>query len=134
MATHLNTAARRAPRSPLVINISRLGRRPGSMMTFAETVPSPSRIGLDLIGVDEGAPRGNPADMPPPREFTDTSKWTLAGLLGPPDYVVMPGLAEGRDPSAILHHYVASSKRSYFQYGWRRALADAEAGEQPSAS
>jgi uncharacterized protein len=56
MATHANTAARRAPRSPLVINISRLGRRPGSMMTFSETVPSPSRIGLDLIAVDEGAP------------------------------------------------------------------------------
>src|SRR6478672_1167857 len=56
MATHLKTAARRASRSPLVINISRLGRRPGSMMTFSETVPTPSRIGLDLIGVDEGAP------------------------------------------------------------------------------
>jgi len=26
------------------------------MMTFAETVPSPSRIGLDLIGIDDGAP------------------------------------------------------------------------------
>jgi uncharacterized protein len=56
MATHANRAPRRASRSPLVINISRLGRRPGSMMMFSETVPSPSRIGLDLIGVDEGAP------------------------------------------------------------------------------
>jgi DUF177 domain-containing protein len=56
MATHAKAAARRASRSPLVINISRLGRRPGSMMTFAETVPNPSRIGLDLIGIDEGAP------------------------------------------------------------------------------
>jgi uncharacterized protein len=56
MATHANAAARRASRSPLVINISRLGRRPGSMMTFTETVPSPSRIGLDLIGVEAGAP------------------------------------------------------------------------------
>jgi uncharacterized protein len=56
MATHAKAAARRASRSPLVINISRLGRRPGSMLTFSETVPSPSRIGLDLIGVDEGAP------------------------------------------------------------------------------
>ena len=55
MATHPKSAARRASRSPLVINISRLGRRPGSMMTFSETVPSPSRIGLDLIGVDGGA-------------------------------------------------------------------------------
>jgi len=26
------------------------------MMTFSETVPSPSRIGLDLIGIDVGAP------------------------------------------------------------------------------
>jgi uncharacterized protein len=56
MATHPKAAARRASRSPLVINISRLGRRPGSMMTFAETLPNPSRIGLDLIGVAEGAP------------------------------------------------------------------------------
>ena len=56
MATHANAAARRASRSPLVINISRLGRRPGSMLTFSETVSSPSRIGLDLIGVDDGAP------------------------------------------------------------------------------
>jgi uncharacterized protein len=56
MATHAKAAARRASRSPLVINISRLGRRPGSMMTFAETVASPSRIGLDLIGIDQGAP------------------------------------------------------------------------------
>jgi uncharacterized protein len=56
MATHANRESRRASRSPLVINISRLGRRPGSMMTFSETVPSPSRIGLDLIGVDQDAP------------------------------------------------------------------------------
>jgi uncharacterized protein len=56
MATHEKAAARRGSRSPLVINIARLGRRPGSMMTFSETLPSPSRIGLDLIGVDEGAP------------------------------------------------------------------------------
>ncbi len=56
MATHVNSAARRAKRSPLVINIVRLGRRPGSMLTLTETVPSPLRIGLDLIGIDEGAP------------------------------------------------------------------------------
>jgi uncharacterized protein len=56
MATHANAAAHRESRSPLVINISRLGRRPGSMLTLHDTVPSPSRIGLDLIGIDEGAP------------------------------------------------------------------------------
>jgi uncharacterized protein len=56
MATHANAAAQRASQSPLVINVSRLGRRPGSMMTVSDTVPSPARIGLDLIGIAEGAP------------------------------------------------------------------------------
>ena len=55
MATHPR-AAHRESRSPLVLNISRLGRRPGSMLTVHETVPSPSRIGLDLIAIDQGAP------------------------------------------------------------------------------
>jgi uncharacterized protein len=50
MATH------RKSRSPLVINISRLGRRPGSMMTLHETVPSPARIGVELVAIPEGAP------------------------------------------------------------------------------
>jgi uncharacterized protein len=56
MATHANAAAHRASRSPLVINISRLGRRPGSMLTLHETVPAPTRIGLDLIAIEQGAP------------------------------------------------------------------------------
>jgi uncharacterized protein len=56
MATHAKAAARRASQSPLVLNISRLGRRPGSMMTVTETVPSPVRIGLDLIAIPQGAP------------------------------------------------------------------------------
>jgi uncharacterized protein len=55
MATHAH-AAHRGSRSPLVIDISRLGRRPGSMMTVETSVPSPFRIGLDLIAVEEGAP------------------------------------------------------------------------------
>jgi hypothetical protein len=49
--------------------------------------------------------------------------------FGPPDYVVMPSLAEGRRPAAALHHYVSNSKRSYFQHGWRRALADSMKGQ-----
>ena len=44
------------------------------------------------------------------------------------DYVVMPDLAEGRTPTAALHHYVAASKRSYFQYGWRRVVTLAPCG------
>jgi uncharacterized protein len=49
-------ATQRRSRSPLVINIARLGRRPGSMMTVQETVPSPMRIGVELVAIDEGAP------------------------------------------------------------------------------
>jgi uncharacterized protein len=49
-------AARRNARSPLTFDISRLGRRPGAMLTVRETVASPSRIGLDLIGIHAGAP------------------------------------------------------------------------------
>lgn len=56
MATHAKAAARRGPRSPLVIDIARLGRRPGSMMIVDTTVPSPVRIGVELIAVEEGAP------------------------------------------------------------------------------
>ncbi len=43
-------------RSPLVFDVSRLGRRPGAIQTVQESVPSPSRIGLDLVAIDEGAP------------------------------------------------------------------------------
>ena len=39
------------------------------------------------------------------------------------DYLVFPGLTEGRSPTAVLHHYVGESKRSFFQHGWRWALA-----------
>jgi hypothetical protein len=38
------------------------------------------------------------------------------------DYQVLPSLAEGRNPTAVLHHYVSYSKRSYYQWGWRRVL------------
>jgi hypothetical protein len=43
-----------------------------------------------------------------------------ASALPRRDYLVMPNLEEGRTPTAALHHYVAASKRSYFQHGWRR--------------
>ncbi|PRC41788.1 hypothetical protein C6A85_000000113830 [Mycobacterium sp. ITM-2017-0098] len=55
MSTHVK-AARRGPRSPLAIDISRLDRRPGSMTTVETAVPSPLRIGVELIAVEEGAP------------------------------------------------------------------------------
>ncbi|MCP4309312.1 MAG: glycosyl transferase [bacterium] len=49
---------------------------------------------------------------------------TGARALPIEDYVVLPSIAEGRNPSGVMHHYVAHSKRAYFQYGWRHVLAD----------
>jgi uncharacterized protein len=54
---HSHTAQRRrGPTSPLVIDITRLGRRPGAMVPLRDTVPSPSRIGVELIAIEPGAP------------------------------------------------------------------------------
>src|SRR6202049_3757035 len=48
--------------------------------------PSLSEAEIATISnwVDQGAPEGNPADMPPPRQFADADKWHI----GQPDTVV----------------------------------------------
>ncbi len=35
------------------------------------------------------------------------------------DYRVMPDESECRHPTAVMHHYVAGSKRGYFRHAWR---------------
>ncbi|BBZ38445.1 YceD family protein [Mycobacterium conspicuum] len=44
------------PTGPMVVDITRLGRRPGAMVTLRDTVPSPSRIGAELIAIEPDAP------------------------------------------------------------------------------
>ncbi|MGH3738163.1 MAG: YceD family protein [Micromonosporaceae bacterium] len=44
-----------APRSPLALDTRELPRRPGSMRVVERTVPAPKDLGLELIGVPEGA-------------------------------------------------------------------------------
>ena len=56
MTRQHGTTAQRHPTSPMTVDISRLGRRPGAMVTLRDTVPSPSRIGLEMIAIDQGAP------------------------------------------------------------------------------
>ncbi|MBI3470920.1 MAG: hypothetical protein HY013_06145 [Candidatus Solibacter usitatus] len=85
--------------------------------------------------VDGGAPKGNPADMPPPRQFEDTEKWHIGephvvvqlpkDLVAPAqaadrwiDILVDPGLTEDRYLQAVetkpakgfrvVHHVVTS--------------------------
>jgi hypothetical protein len=56
--------------------------------------PSLSRQEIDLIArwVDAGAPQGNPADMPPRRQFADGSAWQI----GEPDIIIkFPAYAVG---------------------------------------
>jgi uncharacterized protein len=43
------------PRSPLVLDTRELQRRPGSMLAVERVVPAPPDLGLELIGVPEGA-------------------------------------------------------------------------------
>lgn len=44
--------------------------------------------------------------------------------VAPPaeEYLVLPSEAEVREPTAVMHHYVADSKPWYYRYGWRRAV------------
>jgi uncharacterized protein len=56
MATQASAAIHRSPRSALTYDVSRLPRRPGAMLPVHETVASPSRIGLEMIAIERGAP------------------------------------------------------------------------------
>ncbi len=38
------------------------------------------------------------------------------------DYLTMPSRAEVAHPRAVMHHYVAASKRWYYRLGWRQCL------------
>ena len=42
-------------------------------------------INTVVAWVDQGAPMGNPDDMPPPADLHSTDEWSLAAQFGPPD-------------------------------------------------
>ncbi|WP_310962834.1 YceD family protein [Nocardioides terrisoli] len=44
------------PRAPLVLDTRELGRRPGSQRTKSLTVEAPADLGIEILGVPEGAP------------------------------------------------------------------------------
>ncbi len=56
MTRQHSSTAQRHSNSPMRVDITRLGRRPGAMVTLRNTVASPSRIGLPMIAIEEGAP------------------------------------------------------------------------------
>jgi uncharacterized protein len=49
-------APRADPRSPFVLDVRALGRRPGSMRSDRRRVPAPADLGLELVVVPEGSP------------------------------------------------------------------------------
>ena len=69
--------------------------------------PSLSDAEIALIGrwVDAGAPRGNPADLPPPRQFPDGKEWTI----GTPDLVVSSPEEVVKAVAADWHGYWEST-------------------------
>lgn len=44
------------PRAPLVVDTRELGRRPGSQRELSIVVPAPADLGIEVLGVPEGAP------------------------------------------------------------------------------
>lgn len=56
MARQHSTTAQQHPTSPMAVDITRLGRRQGAMITLRNTVLSPLRIGLDMIAIEPCAP------------------------------------------------------------------------------
>ena len=44
------------PKDPLVLDTRAVARRPGTMAELVRTVPAPSGLGLDVVGVPESAP------------------------------------------------------------------------------
>jgi hypothetical protein len=125
----------RAPEAPLVMTdvANAYGYAPDVLVSLAGVAP-PSRINVGITALDAAR-----------LDWSRIERWTytllrehgssyfleqaLVALLlaGRPflqldgaRYRVRPDEAEIARPDAILHHYVALSKRDYFRHAWRR--------------
>jgi uncharacterized protein len=56
MSENTTPSAALDPRDPLVLDTRTLRRRAGEMRSIRRRVPAPAGLGLDMIGVPEGAP------------------------------------------------------------------------------
>jgi hypothetical protein len=68
--------------------------------------------------VDGGAPRGNPADLPPPKQFDDSDRWHI----GKPDLIVAMPKAftvkpEAADWWGYFHRRLGAQRRPLHQSG-----------------
>ena len=60
---------------------------------------SQQQIDTIVSWVDQGAPQGDPKDMPPPKSWGDDNKWKAEKELGPPDFVIRA------DPYTMAAHH-----------------------------
>ena len=85
---------------------------------------SDEEIALVARWVDGGAPRGDPADMPPPREFPDAAAWQI----GEPDLVVrypaMPVPAAGPDTFGSVYSPLELEGDRYIRAIQHRPVGD----------
>ena len=69
--------------------------------------------------VDSGAPRGNPADLPPPREFTPANTWSI----GEPDLVLRSPVQIVKAVGGDVHKpYLGPAPTGLTQDRWIRAF------------
>ena len=89
---------------------------------------------------DSGAPRGNPADMPPPKQYADDRAWAIGTpdlIVKMQDVVVKGERARlvGRDPERADRAHRRSLRRGARDQGsQRRRLARPAAAAPPSAA
>jgi hypothetical protein len=50
----------------------------------------------------------------------------IGGVAAPRDYLIWPSAEESKQPSAVMHHYVAESRAWYHIFGWPGVLSRAE--------
>ena len=79
--------------------------------------------------VDSGAPMGNPADMPPPRQFGDLDQW----FIGKPD-IVISDVGQAVHPPAAGPDNIVDMLRRLRGQGRHRTSGHREQAGDPGAS
>jgi hypothetical protein len=80
---------------------------------------SDEEIATIATWVNSGAPRGNPADMPPPRQFVDSNVWSI----GEPDVIVNSPLMTVKAEGGDFHTpYIGSSPTGLIEDRWVAAF------------
>jgi hypothetical protein len=70
--------------------------------------------------VDAGAPRGNPKDMPAPKQWPDGDRFSLEDVLGPPDLVIR-ATAFTMPPQSVDIHFETQVPIALTEPRWIRA-------------